>query len=102
MGGMLKEAWKLPVGQTPDSDYWVLDVKADEYGNYEKSLVYSCTSEVFAKQEWIYLFSKTPSLSDADHNAWIAYLDGKGVKTSDVTKVPQDGCWEDLHGSIMV
>mmetsp|Transcript_144179 Transcript_144179/g.447723 ORF Transcript_144179/g.447723 Transcript_144179/m.447723 type:complete len:208 (+) Transcript_144179:78-701(+) len=100
--GMLKEAWELPIGRTPATDYWVLDVAADARGNYEKALVYSCTSELLFKQEWIYLFAKAPLLLDADRDSWMTYLRAKGVDTSGVTKVPQDGCWGGSDRTVVV
>eukprot|EP00446_Apocalathium_sp_SHHI-4_P016108 CAMPEP_0177204258 /NCGR_PEP_ID=MMETSP0367-20130122/28246_1 /TAXON_ID=447022 ORGANISM="Scrippsiella hangoei-like, Strain SHHI-4" /NCGR_SAMPLE_ID=MMETSP0367 /ASSEMBLY_ACC=CAM_ASM_000362 /LENGTH=212 /DNA_ID=CAMNT_0018652931 /DNA_START=57 /DNA_END=695 /DNA_ORIENTATION=+ len=95
--GKLTEAWKLPVGHTPATAYWVLDVGVDASGAYEQSLVYSCTSELVAKQERIYLFSRSPTLAKDDVEEWMSYLKGKGVDTSDVRLVPQDaGCWDVL------
>lgn len=92
--GKLQESWVTPIGHTPATAYWVLDVGFNADGSYEKSLVYSCTSELVAKQEWIYFFSRIPKLSEADVKEWTSYLHAKGVDTSDVKAVPQDAnCW---------
>merc|ERR1712083_614565 len=94
--GMLKEAWKLPIGHTPATAYWVLDVGVDASSTYQRSLVYSCTSELIAKQEWIYLFSRTPSLEKSSVDEWTSYMTKKGIDISDVTQVPQDSeCWSE-------
>merc|ERR1711862_983585 len=82
--GRLEEQFPLPIGEAPPTAYWVLDVEADAAGNYDKTLVYACTSELIFKQEWIYLFSRSPSMPAETKDKWMAYMQEKGIDTSGI------------------
>jgi len=96
--GMLTESWQLPVGHSPATAYWVLDVGLDGDGSYRSALVYSCTAIFGFVQEWIYLFSRSVELSQFEVDSWKAYLEEKGTDITTLRSVPQDAhCWGDLE-----
>mmetsp|Transcript_64179 Transcript_64179/g.153049 ORF Transcript_64179/g.153049 Transcript_64179/m.153049 type:complete len:213 (-) Transcript_64179:240-878(-) len=102
--GKLLEAWDLPLGvKTPATDYWVLDVGLSAGGSYDRVLVYSCTHEVFLKQEWIYFFSRQQSLRAEYAKEWLVFLQNNGIDTTLVTEVPQEAeCAPTLQRPIVV
>merc|ERR1712118_2226 len=55
----------------------------------ERALSTVARASSFFKQEWIYLFSKTPSLPKETVDRWMTYMKAKGIDTSDVKMVPQ-------------
>jgi len=71
--------------------YWVLDQEDD----YSYALVYACLQLTPAdKSDFVYLFSRESApFPDPLKDRWISHLNSKGVDTSDVRQIRQNGCW---------
>ena len=79
------------------SDYWVLDVKMTQNNTneYSYALVYACVDILYEfPDEFIYFFSKEPSMPDNIYDNWYQYLKNKNVDLSDVIQITQNGCWD--------
>ena len=90
--GKMKEA----VIGNDKSDYWVLDVKLSQNGTdeYSYALVYACVDILWQfPDQFVYFFSKQPSMPDDIYDNWYQYLKNKNVNMADVIKITQDGCW---------
>ena len=82
----------------PRTAYWVLDVEADSAtDSYDAAFVYACVDLLVSKDEYVYIFQRTPELNATLKDDWLNQAKSKGIDVSDVKDVPMEGCSFNSH-----
>ena len=73
--------------------YWVLKTyKAPAAPGYEAALVYACVGALGIKAEYVYLFSREPTLPDGVEADMRAHLAAHNISQGAIEKVPMANC----------